>query len=158
METSKRVIEIPRQLQCGDYIFTVVAYPLDEKTSMTGITSKLEWFSVKPNMVVGLKFDPSNHSKMIIETEDGDKVSLLADGKLNDDSGVILNEDKAREAVLTMYAKEIEKAEDLHARISKGLDQLKELEKTFTNKPLNKEGYTVVIQSEGSCKTSKSRR
>ena len=140
--SEERYIAIPRQLQLGDPLFSIVAFPLFDDSKPGDPLSKIEWFDIKVTVVDSLSRDPQKTDHILVNN----KVSLLADGELNDTRGVILNEVDARKAVMTMYEKESDKLEDLMKKIQQAKKTFEKALNTFKNKPLNREPIDIHIK------------
>jgi hypothetical protein len=140
--SEERYIAIPRQLQLGDPLFTIVAFPLFDDAKPGDPLAKVEWFDVQVTTVESLERDPQKTNYILINK----KVSLLADGELNDTKGVILNESDARKAVITMYDKESNKLDDLNKRIQQAKKSFDKALVTFKNKTLNREPIDVHLE------------
>jgi hypothetical protein len=145
MSNEKRIIEIPRNLQLGDYFYQIKARPLDEHLGKKS-NSELEFYDVDPTMVVDLKFDPGKPKNILINN----RISLPADGALEYEDGLLLNEKDALDAVRSLYKKMETKAKAVVAKAEEELKSLQSAREIFENKKsLNKKGARNVVVVEG---------
>lgn len=145
--SEKRYVAVPRQLQLGDSIFTIIAKQLDDHLGKDA-KSELEYFDLEPTIVTDLKLDPDKPKNILINN----RRSVPADGKLGrEDDDLILNECDARDAVISRIKKEKGKAEEIVKKAERELKAVEDNLAIFTNKTtLNKKGAKVIISGASS--------